>query len=71
MVQEGPGRVSLRWDAKAYPLVVARDAATGAILSLARGGTATVAAPNAAGVQLVYSDGIHSVRTSAGPAIRR
>jgi hypothetical protein len=71
MVQEGPDRVSLRWDAKAYPLVVARDAATGAILSLARGGTATVAAPNAAGVQLVYSDGIHSVRTSAGPAIRR
>jgi hypothetical protein len=55
-----PERVSVVWDANPYPLVVVRDALTGAILSLARGGSASVAT-NGGDVSLVLSDGIHSV----------
>jgi hypothetical protein len=71
MTNEGPDRVAIRWDAKSYPLVVVREAATGAILSLARGGTAKVATPNGGDVQLVFSDGIHSTRAAGGAAVRR
>jgi hypothetical protein len=37
-----PGQVALRWDAVSHPMVMVRDAATGEILSLARGGAAEV-----------------------------
>lgn len=56
-----PTRASVRWDANAYPLVVVRDAVTGSILSLARGGTANVATNEGHDVELVMSDGIHSL----------
>jgi hypothetical protein len=35
-----PGRVSLRWDAAAHPMLMVRDPATGQVLSLARDGQA-------------------------------
>jgi len=56
-----PTRASVRWDASAYPLVVVRDAVTGSILSLARGGASTVATNDGHAVELVVSDGIHSL----------
>jgi len=58
-------RVSIRWNGSAYPLVIVRDATTGSILSLARGGDATVATTGG-DVQLVFSDGIHSVESMSG-----
>jgi len=38
----GPGRVSLRWDAKRAPMLVVRDPRSGQILSFARGGRAEI-----------------------------
>jgi hypothetical protein len=38
--RSAPGRVALRWDASSHPMVMVRDAATGEVLSLARGGAA-------------------------------
>jgi hypothetical protein len=38
--RSAPGRVALRWDAISHPMVMVRDANTGEVLSLARGGTA-------------------------------
>jgi hypothetical protein len=38
--RSAPGRVALRWDASSHPMVMVRDASTGEVLSLARGGTA-------------------------------
>ncbi|MDF1505611.1 glycoside hydrolase family 3 N-terminal domain-containing protein [Roseisolibacter sp. H3M3-2] len=57
---EGGDRVRLRWDAAAQPMVVVRDPASGAVLSFARGGDASIAASGAE-VELVYSDGVKSV----------
>ena len=54
-----PQRIAVRWDSRAYPLVVVRSAVTGAILSLARGGEASLTSGD--DVDLVFSDGIHSV----------
>jgi hypothetical protein len=55
------GRVLLRWDASRYPMVLVRDAATGQVLSFARGGE--VRLPAAGGrLQLTYSDGVRSRR---------
>ncbi len=39
----GPGRVSLRWNATAHPMVMVRDPASGQVLSFARGGAAEIA----------------------------
>ena len=58
----GPNRVSVRWNGTACPLVVIRDAETGAILSLARGGDASVTT-NGGNVNLTFSNGIQSVAT--------
>jgi hypothetical protein len=38
--RSAPGRVALRWDASSHPMVMVRDASTGEVLSLARGGAA-------------------------------
>ncbi len=40
--RSAPGRVALRWDASRHPMVMVRDATTGEVLSLARGGAAEV-----------------------------
>jgi hypothetical protein len=59
IARSGAG-VDLKWDANTYPLVVVRDAATGKILSLARGGAARIATRS--DVRLEFSDGIHTIR---------
>jgi hypothetical protein len=38
--RSAPGRITLRWDASTHPMVMVRDASTGQVLSLARGGAA-------------------------------
>jgi hypothetical protein len=38
--RSAPGLVALRWDANSHPMVMVRDARTGEVLSLARGGAA-------------------------------
>jgi hypothetical protein len=56
----GGGRgVSVAWDAARAPLVVVRDARTGDILSLARGGRADVRT-DAPEVELLFSDGVRT-----------
>ncbi|HEX8275066.1 MAG TPA: hypothetical protein VF615_20700 [Longimicrobiaceae bacterium] len=59
-------RLAVRWDAAAFPMVMVRDARTGDILSLARGGAAEVRASG--DVELVVSDGVRSStrRVAAG-----
>ncbi|HEX2219718.1 MAG TPA: hypothetical protein VHG35_13020 [Gemmatimonadales bacterium] len=53
------GGVALRWDAAAHPMVMVRDARTGAVLSFARGGSLTL--PDAGGgMELLVSDGVQS-----------
>jgi hypothetical protein len=56
-----PGAIRLQWDGAAWPLAVVRNPATGAILSLARGGDLTVAA-SAAELDITWSDGVQSVK---------
>jgi hypothetical protein len=41
--RSAPGRVSVRWDPVAHPMVMVRDPATGQVLSFARGGAAEIA----------------------------
>jgi hypothetical protein len=59
VARQGAERLSVRWDASAYPMAMVRDARTGEILALARGGTAEVRA-GAGDVELVLSDGVRS-----------
>jgi hypothetical protein len=51
------GRVGLRWDAASHPMVMVRDAATGQVLSFARGGVSDVVADGGA-LDLQVSDGV-------------
>jgi hypothetical protein len=55
----GAGSVSLRWDARTHPMVMVRDAQTGEVLSLARGGDAEFSTHKGQ-VDLVMSDGVKS-----------
>ncbi|MEX2154966.1 MAG: PPC domain-containing protein [Gemmatimonadaceae bacterium] len=55
------GRARIQWNAKAYPAALIRDAGTGEILSIARGGAVDVAARSAE-VEILLSDGVSSVR---------
>jgi hypothetical protein len=41
--RSGTGRVSVRWDASAHPMVMVRDPSTGQVLSFASGGLAEIA----------------------------
>jgi hypothetical protein len=63
----GADRLAVRWDARSYPMAMVRDARTGEILALARGGTADVQA-GAGEVEVVLSDGVRSTprRVAAG-----
>lgn len=57
------GGLELRWDATLYPLLVVRDAHTGDVLSLARGGVVDLAVDLAAGpteLDLNFSDGLRA-----------
>jgi hypothetical protein len=61
LARDASGRAVLRWDTSRYPMVLVRDAATGQVLSFARGGELRL--PMAGGrFQLTYSDGVRSRR---------
>jgi hypothetical protein len=53
------GDVRLRWNARATPMIMVRDASTGEVLSLARGGDVTLSTIQN-DVELVLSDGVKS-----------
>jgi hypothetical protein len=53
------GKVHMRWKGGDAPLVLVRDAATGDVLSFARGGDIDLSS-NATDLELVFSDGVHS-----------
>jgi len=55
------GRGLLQWDARIHPMVMVRDAASGQILSFARGGSVRLPAA-AARVDATFSDGTRSAR---------
>lgn len=55
----GEGEVRLTWDAAAYPLVIVRDAATGDVLSFAKGG-GIVIKTTAKHLELTLSSGVSS-----------
>ncbi|HLB09474.1 MAG TPA: M12 family metallo-peptidase [Gemmatimonadaceae bacterium] len=59
---------AIAWNAQRYPLVVVRDAKTGEVLSLARGGATTVETA-ASDLELTLSDGVRStvLRSHVGP----
>lgn len=61
-----PGGVTLRWDPAVHPMVMVRDAGSGAILSFARSGSVTVPATGA-GVELIVSDGVRSRTVTPAP----
>ena len=64
LARDAAGRAVLRWDASRYPMVLVRDAATGQVLSFARGGELHL--PMAGGrFQLTYSDGVRSRRENS------
>ena len=64
----GAGRVGLRWNAAAHPMVMVRDAATGQVLSFARGGDVELPISTRQ-VDLVLSNGLksRSRRVRVGP----
>ena len=53
------GKVAVRWDAREHPMVMVRDAVTGEVLSLARGGSVDVITRNRE-LDLMFSDGVQS-----------
>jgi hypothetical protein len=52
-------QAALQWDGATYPMALVRDAATGQILSFARGGQATIWT-RAAALDVTFSDGIQA-----------
>jgi hypothetical protein len=56
--------VEVAWDESEYPMVMVRDAATGHVLSLSRGGLARVTA-TASELEIHYSDGVRSTERRA------
>jgi hypothetical protein len=53
------GRVALRWDSRAYPMVMVRDPDTGEVLSFARDGEVELATTRSQ-VDLIMSSGVRS-----------
>jgi hypothetical protein len=53
--------VGLAWDARSYPMALVRDAATGQILSFARGGDVRLVS-GARDLDVTFSDGVRSRR---------
>ncbi len=60
-----PGRRQVTWDASRHPMALVRDAATGEILSFARGGAVTLFS-NASQLDIQLSDGVRVVRKQVG-----
>ncbi len=55
----GGGRMGLRWNARAHPMVMVRDARSGEVLSFARGGSVELPAPRRQ-IDLIMSNGVKS-----------
>jgi hypothetical protein len=53
------GGMGVRWDARAHPMIMVRDAQTGEVLSLARGGSVQLPSSRSE-VDIVLSDGVKS-----------
>jgi hypothetical protein len=53
------GAISLRWDAAAHPMLLVRDAATGQVVSFARGGSAQLPVGHQA-LSVGFSNGVRS-----------
>jgi hypothetical protein len=51
--------MGIQWDAGAHPMIMVRDAQTGEVLSLARGGSVQIPSPGHE-VDIVLSDGVKS-----------
>jgi hypothetical protein len=71
-VTRGAGdAVSMRWDADRHPVIMVRDAASGAVLGFARGGESVLRAADR-DLELVLSTGVgsQSVRAGTAPAAR-
>ena len=64
----GAGRIKVRWNARAHPMVMVRDADTGEVLSFARGGEVELSTGKDQ-VDLVLSNGVKSrvKRVSVAP----
>jgi hypothetical protein len=58
--RRGASVFDVTWDSQRYPLAVVRSATTGAVLSIVRGGAASVRS-GAGEVDIVFSDGVKSV----------
>jgi hypothetical protein len=59
-----PQQVEVRWDAARFPMVLVRDAASGQILSFARGGLARIFSTGQS-FELQFSDGLKSLTRPA------
>ena len=57
----GPGRVRLRWDASRFPALLVRDRQTGDVLSIARGGDATIVSPRDE-LEVAWSNRVRSAK---------
>jgi len=66
VTRAGARAARVRWDASKFPAVLIRDADTGDILSIARGGDATVATTGAA-LELQYSNRVRSAGRQRAP----
>lgn len=62
IIRPAAGGAALQWDAAVHPMIMVRDAATGEVLSFARGGRAEVRTPGG-DLELVASDGVQSWST--------
>jgi hypothetical protein len=60
MTRIGPQQIELRWDATRFPVVLVRDAASGEVLSFARGGTARIWS-RAQDFELQFSNGTRPI----------
>jgi hypothetical protein len=63
----GSGRVALRWDVRAHPMIMVRDAETGEVLSFARGGDVELSTHKGR-LDLLMSDGVRSTLVRAAVA---
>ncbi len=61
LTRAGAQQVEVTWNPSRYPMVMVRDAATGQVLSFARGGAARLWTRSGR-FDLIFSDGVRSVR---------
>ena len=61
----GRGTARPQWSAPSYRAVMVRDARTGEVLTIARGGEARLHASPADEVRLLFSDGVRTTEKSA------